>query len=201
MEYSILGFNQERVCELKDKNSVSKQRYIDTVDLLILKYMSKLINNEKVFKYNINGHIYSCVHYKAILENLPILRIRKQALVDRIDKLCSFGLIEKELVRNQAGTWTAFRLLENFNYISHFTHKINTKKDIKNYYEKLKDPRWQKKRLEILNRDCFKCQKCGKTSQELHVHHLFYKPDAEPLEYDNDSLVTLCGDCHSKIHS
>ena len=29
------------------------------------------------------------------------------------------------------------------------------------YSEKLKDPRWQKKRLEILERDNFRCQYCG----------------------------------------
>ena len=42
------------------------------------------------------------------------------------------------------------------------------------YAEKLKDPRWQKKRLEILERDAWVCQKCFDTKSTLHVHHRIY---------------------------
>lgn len=41
----------------------------------------------------------------------------------------------------------------------------------KSYSEKLLDPRWQKKRLEILARDNWTCQRCGAVNCELHVHH------------------------------
>lgn len=46
------------------------------------------------------------------------------------------------------------------------------KKEI--YSEKLKDPRWQKKRLEILNRDEFACRFCGDNKSTLNVHHISY---------------------------
>ena len=65
------------------------------------------------------------------------------------------------------------------------------------YSQKLKDPRWQKKRLEILNRDEFTCQICKDTKTELHVHHVEYK--GEPWQQDNDKLVTLCKHCHEVI--
>lgn len=65
------------------------------------------------------------------------------------------------------------------------------------YAEKLKDPRWQKKRLEILQRDGFSCQFCGDTETELHVHHKEYS--GEPWEADNDNLQTLCKHCHSCV--
>lgn len=64
------------------------------------------------------------------------------------------------------------------------------------YLEKLKDPRWQRKRLEILQRDKFMCQACGEDSHTLHVHHRYYIPGAEPWEAPSESLVTLCADCH-----
>lgn len=67
------------------------------------------------------------------------------------------------------------------------------------YAEKLKDPRWQKKRLEILNRDEFTCQECGSKEKTLHVHHTHYIKNKNPWEYDNRSLVTLCWDCHRNI--
>jgi hypothetical protein len=64
------------------------------------------------------------------------------------------------------------------------------------YYEKLKDPRWQKKRLEIFQRDDFTCQRCYSTENTLNVHHLYYIPDREPWDYPNDILITLCQECH-----
>ena len=42
------------------------------------------------------------------------------------------------------------------------------------YIDKLKNPKWQKKRLEILNRDEFKCCYCNDTETELQIHHLKY---------------------------
>lgn len=69
----------------------------------------------------------------------------------------------------------------------------------KTYYEKLKDPRWQKKRLEILERDRFKCKVCGCADQELHVHHGYYEKNLEPWEYDESTLHTLCLECHKQI--
>jgi hypothetical protein len=62
------------------------------------------------------------------------------------------------------------------------------------YADKLKDPRWQKKRLEIMSRDNFKCQMCGDEKETLHVHHQKYSGD--PWEADDDHLITLCHHCH-----
>ena len=64
------------------------------------------------------------------------------------------------------------------------------------YLAKLRDPRWQKKRLEILSRDEWCCQMCGDSTQTLHVHHHYYERGHEPWEYPNEALVTLCEDCH-----
>ena len=63
------------------------------------------------------------------------------------------------------------------------------------YYKKLKDPRWQKKRLEIFTRDGFCCQICGDTETTLNVHHMIYS-DCDPWDIDNEYLVTLCENCH-----
>ena len=65
------------------------------------------------------------------------------------------------------------------------------------YSELLRDPRWQKKRLEILQRDKWICQCCASTTSELQIHHLRYT--SSPWEIDNKYLVTLCCECHSKV--
>jgi hypothetical protein len=69
----------------------------------------------------------------------------------------------------------------------------------KTYAEKLRDPRWQKRRLEILERDGFSCCMCGGNEKELHVHHSIYKRGVEPWEYDDRDLWTLCTECHARV--
>lgn len=66
------------------------------------------------------------------------------------------------------------------------------------YAEKLKDPRWQKKRLEILEAAAFACEDCGNKDKELQVHHAIYVKGREPWEYNQNSLMCLCVDCHVK---
>ena len=68
------------------------------------------------------------------------------------------------------------------------------------YGESLKDPRWQKKRFDILNRDNWTCQICGSKEKTLHVHHLCYDKNKNPWEYDEMSLITLCEGCHKLEH-
>ncbi len=67
------------------------------------------------------------------------------------------------------------------------------------YVDKLKDPRWQKKRLEIFERDNFICSFCGENKKTLHVHHLKYIPESNPWESKNEDLETLCEDCHLEV--
>jgi 5-methylcytosine-specific restriction endonuclease McrA len=88
------------------------------------------------------------------------------------------------------------------------------------YAEKLKDPRWQKKRLQILERDNWQCQsallcqidvepleptnclkeffvwKRDRSNPTLHVHHKKYRKGADPWDYPDDELITLCAPCH-----
>jgi hypothetical protein len=62
------------------------------------------------------------------------------------------------------------------------------------YGEKLRDPRWQKLRLEIMNRDGFACKLCHDAKSTLNIHHLKY--EREPWDCAPEYLITLCEDCH-----
>jgi ribosomal protein S27E len=64
------------------------------------------------------------------------------------------------------------------------------------YRDQLLDPRWQRRRLEILQRDEFTCQKCLSKDKTLHVHHIEYIKGKMAWEYENYYLKTLCLDCH-----
>lgn len=87
------------------------------------------------------------------------------------------------------------------------------------YYLKLKDPRWAKKREEILIRDKYVCQRCGvmhklgvpflenqsgidyesweEDTTILEVHHIHY--NGEPWEAFDIDLITVCDHCHDMI--
>jgi len=68
----------------------------------------------------------------------------------------------------------------------------------KKYSEKLKDPRWQRNRLKILDRDKWTCQGCGDKKSTLFVHHLYYEKDKDPWEYPPEAFLTLCESCHEE---
>ena len=68
------------------------------------------------------------------------------------------------------------------------------------YSDKLKDPRWQKIRLEILARDEWKCASCEDSENTLHVHHIVYKKGNNPWDCDDIDLITLCKYCHEVWH-
>jgi len=64
------------------------------------------------------------------------------------------------------------------------------------YSEKLKDPRWQRKRLEIFERDEWTCEICHDSTSTLIVHHRKYMANTEPWDYPDALLITLCENCH-----
>jgi 5-methylcytosine-specific restriction endonuclease McrA len=66
------------------------------------------------------------------------------------------------------------------------------------YADQLKSPKWQKKRLEILERDDFTCLACGNKEKQLHVHHGIYLKGKMAWEYENYTLHTLCFSCHEE---
>ena len=62
---------------------------------------------------------------------------------------------------------------------------------------KTQDPRWQRRRMEILNRDDFTCVACKAKDKPLHVHHKRYS--GELWESPDEDLQTLCEDCHQAL--
>ena len=63
-------------------------------------------------------------------------------------------------------------------------------------------PKWKSKRKEILQRDDYMCQTCGRGQDDgtiLHAHHYFYARGRMIWEYANEDLVTLCEYCHNDI--
>lgn len=74
------------------------------------------------------------------------------------------------------------------------------------YDEQLKTPQWYAKRDQILERDAYCCQDClrGKdrlsTFIQLQVHHKEYIDGLMAWEHPDNLLITLCRECHAKLH-
>ncbi len=64
------------------------------------------------------------------------------------------------------------------------------------FKDQYKHPKWQKKRLEILELNNYTCKACGDTEEQLHVHHGYYQRGKMLWEYENMSLWCLCKSCH-----
>jgi hypothetical protein len=71
---------------------------------------------------------------------------------------------------------------------------------VSTYSEKLRDPRWQRRRLEKLQKADFHCESCSDGKSTLHVHHRIYRKGADPWEYTDKELVVLCESCHDDEH-
>lgn len=68
------------------------------------------------------------------------------------------------------------------------------------YWEKLRDPRWQKKRLEIMEDRQWTCEMCEATEKTLNVHHTIYRKGADPWDYADHEYRCLCESCHEIEH-
>lgn len=68
------------------------------------------------------------------------------------------------------------------------------------YGEQLKHPFWQRKRLEVLERAEWKCERCYSGELTLHVHHKRYVKGRMAWEYEAGELAALCEECHEIAH-
>lgn len=55
-------------------------------------------------------------------------------------------------------------------------------------------------RLKALKRDYMQCQLCGR-QENWNVHHILYRSEAKECVNCLWNLITLCTDCHTKVHS
>lgn len=71
---------------------------------------------------------------------------------------------------------------------------------MKNYKSQYLHPKWQKRRLEMLEYASFQCQECEDTETTLHVHHKCYVKGRDIWDYSDDELIVLCDECHKHEH-
>lgn len=68
------------------------------------------------------------------------------------------------------------------------------------YQKLLRDPRWAEFSDEVKSRKGNVCEVCGDDDVKLEVHHLGYKEDHLPWEYEDYEVAVVCRDCHADFH-
>lgn len=111
MKYTVEGFNQEKAIELG----------LDVDDLIILRWFVDFSNNmkQKVFE----GTTYYWVTYEKLLNDLPILNVKKRALQYKLDKLIrAKTLIHKNI--KEDGNFSYYGFGENYSSLIADTEKV-----------------------------------------------------------------------------
>jgi len=103
MKFTILGLNQQGLIALD----------LDLVDTHIVRYMIDFHSTGKMKKCEIEGKSFFWVHYQSVIDELPILYMKKQAVKRRLDKIGNCGLVEKHVDKTGQGTYTYFRFIES----------------------------------------------------------------------------------------
>lgn len=129
MEY-ILNFDTKKIAEINKKNLevykaevervkalditdkekkklIPKKLILDAEDLLILRYIHRLVEAKEMIKLTKNSVEYTWINYKNLFEEYDgILFMEKCALNIRLNKFVDIGLIVRHTERNEMGTFS-----------------------------------------------------------------------------------------------
>ena len=106
MKYTILGFNQEKALELG----------FDVEDLLIIRWFVDFYSSSKMIKMNVGDKTYAWVNYSRVIEDIPILNMKKDTLSRHMKKICETGIMEHETLK-QGGTFSLYKLTDKYNQL------------------------------------------------------------------------------------
>ncbi|MGL5379003.1 conserved phage C-terminal domain-containing protein [Clostridium sp.] len=101
--YNILGFKQAELVNLK----------LDLNDTLIINYISNFIKSGKMVTEKVNGEEFYWVDYKSLLESLPILNLKKDALYKRLKALEKKEIL-KHYTKKSEGTYSFYALGDKY---------------------------------------------------------------------------------------
>lgn len=101
MRWTIEGFSQSALLELG----------LDAVDAVVLRFMADFYLSGRMSKITMNDQEYFWLHYANVIAEIPILRIDKRQLSNKIDYMVEARVLEKEVVRCGNGSKAYFRFV------------------------------------------------------------------------------------------
>lgn len=159
--------------------------------------IKKIILGDRPNAYQIWMWALSCKYDFKITADIisEKFRISRRTAVNHINLLIKNNLVKRVSIRDKEKGY----YIEIF--YKFYERPFSIESEFFKYREKLKLPLWQKKRLEILQRDNWTCQECGDNKTTLTVHHIEYVDNFEPWDYPDNLLITLCEECHKEKHA
>lgn len=118
-----------------------------------------------------------------------------------MNKLCnSYGC--RELTKLKEKYCDKHKVIELEN-IKRWRKSYDEKRQDDKYKKFYKSSRWKFLRSHVLKRDNYVCQECIKENKLTvcnTVHHIVSIKEDFSKALDEDNLITLCHECHNKIH-
>lgn len=103
MKITIEGFSQIELVK----------RGLDLQDALILRYFVDFKESGNMYSEIIGTEKFYWVKYEELIENLPILNIKKDTLRRRFFKMAEIGIL-KQYTKKEKGTWSMYAIGEEF---------------------------------------------------------------------------------------
>ena len=159
MKYTILGFNQEKALEFG----------FDVEDLLIIRWFVDFYSSSKMIKMNVGDKTYAWVNYSRVIEDIPILNMKKDTLSRRMKKICETGIMEHETLK-QGGTFSLYKLTDKYDQLISKDNKTDGTEKIPEGYGKNSQPVTDKnpeQNINLLNNNSIKDINTYSTKEEL----------------------------------
>ena len=142
MRYTIEGFSQteaikfRRIEIVKDSKGNDKEKVVtlDCTDLVILRWFVDFWPN--MMKVEIGGQQYAWLSYKAAIEDMPLLGIKKGMFALRLKKLVDFGILSHQTVRN-GGTFSYYGFGPEYSRLIDSKHSQQTSDPAQNISDPL----------------------------------------------------------------
>lgn len=110
MKLFLIGFSQKNALEIRDTN-----QKLDIIDLVILDWLKCFY--PKMKKCFIGEKEYVWIEYQKVLDDIPILDIKKRTVMGRFKKMSELGVLEHTTVYEKdgrKGTYSYFRLADKY---------------------------------------------------------------------------------------
>jgi hypothetical protein len=99
MKYTLYGFSQSKAIEFG----------LDLNDLVILRYIVDFKDSKNMKTEVVDGECYYWVKYQGILQELPILKIKKDSIYRRLKAMCKIGILKHKTFK-RSGTYSFYTL-------------------------------------------------------------------------------------------
>lgn len=118
---------------------------------------------------NVGDKTYAWVNYSRVIEDIPILNMKKDTLSRRMKKICETGIMEHETLK-QGGTFSLYKLTDKYDQLISTDKKTEGTEKIPEGYGKNSQPVTDKnpeQNINLLNNNSIKDINTYSTKEEL----------------------------------